>query len=454
MAFPLRAGAQMSISASASPNPVIVSNTATFTIGVTNISVETFENLYVTNLFSSPILISNPTTSIGTVGLVNSNSVVVFVGQLLSGQFATITFQAEPTNTGSFSDDISAFDFTTSATGDASVTLQSVTSTNVVVPVNLAVAINGPVQAVITNDYMTYNVIVTNATGSSVSDVMLTNVLPAGVIFKSVSPSNLKLSTVRSNQIFSLGTLPVSGLTNVAVTIEPTNAGVLTLSAFIGSSSGTNLNSTNSFATTNITVMDYLPGTLTIVTNSALTLNPQNLLMEQSVLVSNTGATNVPAARIVVSGLTKESLFNAVGTNNGNPFVYYSAPLSTGQSESLLLQYAPRASFILTNGQLQAYAVPLPNWTPPAITGTNSSISTITNVVLSNGNVLVEFPATLGRSYTIIYADNAMMSNAMIAPPAIIAPNNEVQWIDYGPPTTVSAPMSAGARFYEVLLNQ
>jgi hypothetical protein len=72
---------------------------------------------------------------------------------------------------------------------------------------------------------------------------------------------------------------------------------------------------------------------------------------------------------------------------------------------------------------------------------------------LANGNMLIEFPAVSNRTYTVVYSDNVLFSNAMIAPPAVVAPANRVQWIDYGPPTTVSAPTNSTARFYRVLQN-
>lgn len=452
MAGASRAGAQLLVSASASPNPVIVSNTAAFTISVTNVSSATLLNVTVTNLFSSSIPISSAT---GPNPTIFSNGVSFFVGQLLSGASATMTFNVTPTNTGTFNDIVNALDLSTLANGAAIVTLTSVTTTNVPSVVNLAVAIVGPVQAVITNDLITYNVSVTNATGSAVSGVIVTNVLPPGIIFKSIAPSNLKLSTVHSNQIFSLGTMQASAFTNIAVTIEPTNAGVLALTAFVNASGGLSSNSVD-FATNNVTVMDPLPGSFTIGTNSQQTLNLQNGLTEQSVLLQNTSTTDAPAVRVVVSGLSSKSLFNAVGTNSGNPFVYFSAPLPAGQSTTLLLQYSPRGNFAFTNTQLQAYAVPTPNWSPPSglapLVGSTNGITHI-NKNLSNGDIIVEFSATLGHSYTIIYADNVQMSNAMIAPPSVIAPANIVQWIDYGPPATVSPPMSGSMRFYEVLQN-
>jgi hypothetical protein len=208
----------------------------------------------------------------------------------------------------------------------------------------------------------------------------------------------------------------------------------------------------NNSASANITVITYLPGTLLAVTNSAQIVNHQNGLIEQSILLSNVGTNSIAAARVVVAGLTNR-LFNAVGTNSGSPFVIYGAPLATNQSVTLRLQYFPRNPFPFTNGQLNAFAVPVPNWTPPAITTTSTNLNITRLVTLTNGDTLIEWPAITNRNYTVVYSDNILFSNAMIAPPAIVAPANEVQWIDYGPPTTVSAPTNASARFYRVFLN-
>jgi hypothetical protein len=217
----------------------------------------------------------------------------------------------------------------------------------------------------------------------------------------------------------------------------------------------TDTNSANNSASTNITVTNYLSSQLMAITNSAQAINLQNGLEEQSILLTNAGAMDVPAARVVVTGLSKQ-LFNAVGTNNGVPFVDYSAGLAAGRSVTLLLQYAPRGSFPFTNGQLHAFAMPLvPDWTPPAATSASTNVNITRIVKLANGNMLIEWPAITNRTCTVVYSDNVSFSNALMAPPSIVvaAPVNEVQWIDYGPPATVSAPTNASARFYRVLLN-
>jgi hypothetical protein len=66
--------------------------------------------------------------------------------------------------------------------------------------------------------------------------------------------------------------------------------------------------------------------------------------------------------------------------------------------------------------------------------------------------MLLEWPTVANQRYTVVYSDDASFSNAMIAPPSIIAPASRMQWIDYGPPTTISVPTNA-ARFYRVFQN-
>jgi hypothetical protein len=67
--------------------------------------------------------------------------------------------------------------------------------------------------------------------------------------------------------------------------------------------------------------------------------------------------------------------------------------------------------------------------------------------------MLLDFPATAGQKYVVVYSDNIQFSNAMIAPPAFVAGANDVEWIDFGPPDTISAPTNSTARFYRVIQN-
>jgi uncharacterized repeat protein (TIGR01451 family) len=447
-----QAGAQglgFGFSVTPSAASLLVSNSLTYTINVTNLTSLPLQDALVTNLLPASVQPVSFTASQGS-STNFGDAVVFYLGQLPSTPpgIARLTLTVQPTATGFITNTVTVTSITVTNTATTNVV---VLVTNAVPPVaDLGVMIAGPAQAVIANDRITYGLTASNAGPSTATGVTLTNTLPPGAILIGAVPANY--TAAGSSLIFNLGTLASGRYTNFQFTLQPTNAGPLTLSASIGSAVlDTNL--ANNTAVTNIAVANYLAEVLVAATNSAQAVNLQNGLEEQTILLTNTGTNDVPAARVVVTGLTKQ-LFNAVGTNDGNPFVDYSAGLAAGRSVTLLLQYAPRGAFPFTNGQLHAFALPsVPDWTPPVATLTSSNLNINRFVTLSNGNMLVEWQAIPNRTYTVVYSDNFSFSNAVMAPPSVTAPANEVQWIDYGPPTTVSAPTNASARYYRVFQN-
>jgi uncharacterized repeat protein (TIGR01451 family) len=224
--------------------------------------------------------------------------------------------------------------------------------TNAVPPTqaDLAVGMTGLALAVVTNDLMTYSVNVTNLGPASASNVFLTNTLPSGLILKSVSPTNQ--STSGSNLIFNLGTLTNGATKKFQITVVPTNAGVLTFSSVVNSTSVVDPNPTNNFASTNINVGTFIYGQLiaTNVYNPQMTYDPQIGLMTNVIRLTNIGTNVVAGARVIVSGMTNW-LFNAVGTNNGHPYVVYNAQLNPNQAVDLVLEIfvTGRTNITVTN---------------------------------------------------------------------------------------------------------
>ena len=301
---------------------------------------------------------------------------------------------------------------------------------------------------------------VTNLGPTNASNVILTNAVLSPstntwVTWGLVSPTNLTVEFTNGTALVSLGTLTNQAVINCAFAAQATNAMLLTLYASVGSADVPDPNLTNNVATTNVLVTNALPGIL--VANFASPLqafNPQNGLMEQVVVLSNVGPTSVASSRVVVSGLTATNwLFNAAGTNNSDPFVVYAAPLNTNQSVNLLLQYFVPTGlpFTITTNQLQALEVPAYDLTPPSNLGTNIAISD--KLQLPSGRILIEFPSVTNAGYTVVYSDNATFTNSKVALPSITAPADRVQWIDYGPPGTISLPAGTNSRFYKVYLN-
>jgi uncharacterized repeat protein (TIGR01451 family) len=433
-----------------SANPIGISNNLTLTITVTNLTGVS-QTVAVTNTMpaTAPFvsvnfgLVSYPYTVAGS-------NVIFSVGTLTNNGIAQMGVTVMPTATGTITNTVVV---TTNGVVAIVAPIPIQVTNTAPLGADLAVAITSPASAVFTNDWMVYGVSVTNLGPSSATNVMLTNTLPTGVGFKNCSPSNQIPSIQGSNVIFNLGTLTNGAFRNFLLTVQPTNAGTLPFVSVV--SNVLDPNPGNNLASNNITVLSYFAGQLTTVTNSKQVYNPQSGMVEQSILLSNTGTNAVAAARVVVTGLTNQ-LFNAWGTNNGNPFVVYAATLDTNKSVNLLLQfYSPtRSAFPFTNSQLHPFAVSIPNLAPSVATAMSTNLN-ITRIIrlATNDDMLIEFLSITNRTYTVVYSDNVMFSNAMIAPPSLTASANRLQWIDYGPPTTVSHPTNAPTRFYRVFLN-
>jgi len=448
----VRAGTPaIAFTVSASTNLLTQNNPVTYTFTLTNNLGANLDNLVVTNTFSSPVTVTNYYTPQGTGSLVYvtiTNSFIFDLGNLL---YPTNRLQfyltVVPQSLGLVTNSV-----VLTSTGT------NVVATNLVTQVvnaqaDLSVFVTSLVPVAYPNDWLTCGFTVSNAGPGNVTSVMLTNTLPAGLGLLGV-PTGQTYTIVSNTVWFSLGTLNSGASQAFQLLLQPTNSGAYPLNFSAGAPGLLDPYTNNNTVITNLTVTSYPATLLVAVTNSGQVLDRQNGLLEQSIGVTNAGPGNAPAVRVIVTGLT-HWLFNATGTNNGNPYVVCPAPLNTNQGVSLLLQYyvTNRSSFAFSNGQLQAYAVARPNLKPTAATGFSTNHNLLITR-LANGRMLLAFPAQTGSNYTLIYADNVLFSNAQtVQPPVLLAPTNSIQWIDYGPPGTASQPTNSPRRFYRVYRN-
>lgn len=441
----------LSFSVSNSPSPSAIDVPLTNIITVTNLNSPLTPNMdvFITNQWSGPVtLYSYQPPGDATAVITNAASIVFEIGQFPSATIEQMVVTLQPTDTGFVTNTVTVSAPYAAGTNFSTMTVVN-EITNSITDADLAVALVGPRQAVITNDWMTYQVLVTNLGPDTATDVLLTNSLPAGVGLRGVSPRGQSYRVSGTNLIFSLGTLADGAFTNLALTVQPTNAGPADFIASVVSSTVSDTNTVNNVANTNIVVGGYLSGQLTATLVSTQRLNLLNGFMEQTVVLSNAGPSSVAAARVVVSGLTSQ-LSNAEGTNNGEPFVVYGSSLEPGASARLLLQFKT-PDYRPVAASVQAFGVPAFNWSPALPLGT--PVSGLRIFRLPSGNMLVEFPSLTNRTYTVVYSDNVNFTNPLAAQPSIVSPANFVFWIDYGPPGTVSPPTNSLSRFYRVFLN-
>ena len=254
MAIGTRAEAQgfgYFLSWSGLPNPVGLNSNLTYTINLTNTGAA-LPYVYVTNTLDvHSTFVSATIADTSSAGIITTNgNVVAFSIPFDIGEIAQMTVIVQPTAVGPITNTVTlAFSTIT----NFSTNIINQVFTNAIPVADLAVGMIGPSSSVFSNDWMVYGVNVTNLGPDPASNVMLTNTLPTGVGYKSVSPALKNLGS-GSNVVFSLGTLASGAFTNLYLTVQPTNAGVLPFSSFVNSSSVTDTNLANNTATTNITV--------------------------------------------------------------------------------------------------------------------------------------------------------------------------------------------------------
>ncbi len=135
-------------------------------------------------------------------------------------------------------------------------------------------------------------------------------------------------------------------------------------------------------------------------------------------------------------------------TTNLNLEIAQIHDLAPGESRILTLEYyvsdhvtVPPATYSVYQADPVNLSLPA-NLTPVAIT-TNRYV---------NGTFMIEFFTHAGYRYYVRYADSASFTNALTVFPPVAGTGSRVQWIDDGPPKTVSPPLN-GSRFYRVLQN-
>jgi len=213
-------------------------------------------------------------------------------------------------------------------------------------------------------------------------------------------------------------------------------------------------NTANNSFTTNVPILTPITTQIVASVISPQVFNPQTGWMEQRVRLENVTTSGVDSVRLLVGGLTN-LLVNVTGTNGMTPYVAHGAAVEGGQTLELILEYFnPERTAGGEPTSLTAYGTPRLDLTPQE--GGGIPVSRIVRIGftnLNNGRILLEWPATAGAQYQVIYDEQVGFGEAKGSLPLVATPSqaNRVQWLDYGPPRTLSAPSNAPSRFYRVI---
>ena len=417
-----------------------------YTITATNMGPSTASNVIVRDNLPAGVAFQSAS---GSYSL--SNNVVTWPGMTLAaGTSVNFTLTMTAPASGSFVNVASG----TSDTPDPNVNnnngsaASSRVSTSVTPVADLIVLLSGSTNAMV-GDNIFYTLVVTNGGPSTASNIVVNDNLPAALNFSSASAGGSF-----SSNVVNWPTIPVltnGGSANFTVTVTATNMGVFTNVARAFAST-LDLNPTNNDGSspasqvhTTVSLAQFALGV-----SGAPVFNPQTGLFEESVTVTNMGSTTVIGVRLLVGGLPSGvTLYDATGITNGTPYVQYNSPLDPGNIVSFALEFYDPSRLPFTN-TLTAIAI-LPG--NSGALGTNGVVIDqifLDSRIVGDPRIVIGFPTTPGKMYTVIYSDNNLFS-WQVATPSITANATTTQWYDDGPPKTDNKPFSITSRFYRVI---
>jgi uncharacterized repeat protein (TIGR01451 family) len=417
-----------------------------YTITATNMGPSTASNVVVSDNLPAGVAFQSAS---GSYSL--TNNVVTWPGMTLTaGTSVNFTVTMTAPASGSFVNIASGTSDTPdpNANNNNGSAASSRVSTLVTPVADLMVLLSGPTNAMV-GDNIFYTLVVTNGGPSTASNIVVNDNLPAGLNFSSASAGGSF-----SSNIINWPTIPAltnGGWANFTVTVTATNVGVFTNGA-LAFASTLDLNPTNNDGTspasqvrTTVSLAQFALGV-----SGAPVFNPQTGLFEEAVTVTNMGSTTVLGVRLLVGGLPNGvTLYDATGITNGTPYVQYNSPLDPGNIVNFALEFYDPSRLPFTN-TLTAIAILPGNSGTLGTNGVFIDQIFLDTRIAGDPRIVIGFPTTPGKTYTVIYSDNNLF-NWQVATPSITANATTTQWYDDGPPKTDNKPFSITSRFYRVI---
>lgn len=214
--------ADVSLTMTAVPDPVLVGGNLTYTLSITNRGPLTATNVVVTNILPTNVTFVSVTNSQGSA-TTNGGKIVSSLGNLASNAFATVTIKVIPTNSAYITNTATV----SSTTADPNSANNAASTITAVSPADLQFGSTESPDPVYIGYYETYNMRVTNAGPATATGVKLLDTLPFSATLISVSVSQGTYSVANGLLTCDLGTLASNGVASVTVVVQPMALGTI-----------------------------------------------------------------------------------------------------------------------------------------------------------------------------------------------------------------------------------
>ncbi|MFZ5876473.1 MAG: DUF11 domain-containing protein [Nitrospirota bacterium] len=351
--------ANLSLTKSDSPDPVLAGQNLTYTILVTNNGPSAATGVTVNDTLPASVTLVSATSTQGSC--TGTTAISCAIGTLANGASATVTIVVTPgasavgtlSNTASVSGNEADVN-----TGNNSWT----TTTTVDAAANLSITKTDSPDPVLVGQNLTYTIVVTNNGPNSATGVSMTDTLPAGATWVSTMTSQGSCSgtvTVTCN----LGTLANAASATVTIVVTPTAGGTLSNTASVTGAEADPVSGNNSATTsTTVTGLSADLAANKTVSNGTVYVG-QNLTY--TITVTNLGpnsATGVTVSDTLPAGVSYVSATPSQGSCSGTTTVNCTlGVLGNGASATVTIVVTATASGTVTNTATVGSGVSDPN---------------------------------------------------------------------------------------------
>ena len=221
--------ADVGITLTAAPSPVIVGDQLAYTIIATNFGPGAATNVTVTDALPAGVSILTVASGQGS-STISGTTVTALLGTLPSGVSTAVRIVVVPDTVGALSNTATAtLDEIDPNPGNNTATIV----TTVEAAADLSVAITSDPEPVLVGQNLTYVVSVTNNGPSLATGVSLTDLLPADVNFVSAAASQGTASAGTGDVVASLGDLDVGNTATLTIVVVPTVSETITNQASV-----------------------------------------------------------------------------------------------------------------------------------------------------------------------------------------------------------------------------
>jgi uncharacterized repeat protein (TIGR01451 family) len=363
--------ANMALSKTDSPDPVLVGGTLTYTLTAQNLGPSSGTGVTVTDTLPAGVSYQSATPSQGSCSQ-TSGTVTCNLGTINNAGTATVSIAVTPQSAGTITNSANV----TAAPFDPSSADNSASAQTTVNPVaDLSVTKTDSPDPVLVGGTLTYTLSAHNDGPSGATGVTVTDTLPAGVTYQSATPSQGSCSQASGTVTCNLGALANGGTATVSITVTPQSSGTITNTATVAGAE-TDPVAPNNGASTETTVNPVADLSVTKTDTPDPVLVGGALTYDLTVHNNGpSGATGVTLTDTLPAGVTYQSATSSQGScgQASGTVTCNLGAISNGGSATAQITVTPQSVGTLTNDASVAGAETDPS-------GTNNSASAQTTV--------------------------------------------------------------------------